>query len=275
MEEHRFFQSMLFVLIGILMKREREWRVTMLLDHIVHSVTKKPQVVAEDWTEKGIHAVVGGQHTQWGTYNALLYTKTSYIEWLAVEREEIANNANHPLIDLMHHDLKTSGAGFNTICIRTTAIDGLNSQLEQQGIKTSGVLHAERKTSSGLVRKWKMLFISEEISDALPSPFFIEWEESDEEKYRLLKKDGTIENSNLELSITACEFHVRNPREVMNKWKSYFQLMEQDEQTLLLENTQLIFKQSTNTKERLVSIEIDGANRQEEIIYEQATYRFL
>ena len=67
-----------------------------------------------------------------------------------------------------------------------------------------------------------------------------------------------------------------NPREVMNKWKSYFQLIEEDEQTLLLENTRLIFKQSRNeTKERLASIDIDGSNRQEEIIYEQATYHFL
>lgn len=247
----------------------------MYLDHIVHSVTKKPIEVAEDWTEKGIHAVVGGQHTKWGTYNALLYTKTSYIEWLAVEYEEIAKNANHPLIDLMLHDLKTSGAGFNTICIRTTAIDDLSKQLQEQGIKTSGVLHAERKTTSGLVRKWKMLFVKEDIGDALPSPFFIEWEESDEEKYRLLQKDGTIEKSNLELSITACEFHVRKPREVMDKWKSYFQLTEQDEQTLLLENTRLIFRQSNNIKERLASIDIDGSNRNEEIIYEQATYRFL
>lgn len=271
---HRFFQSMLFALIDILMRREREWRVTMYLDHIVHSVMKKPQEVAREWTDKGIHAVVGGQHTNWGTYNALLYTKNSYIEWLATEHEQIAENANHPLINLMLHDLKTKGAGFSTICIRTTAIEALNNQLEGQGIKTSGVLHAERKTTSGLVRKWKMLFVEEKIGNALPSPFFIEWEESDEEKYRLLEEDGTLEKSNLELSITACEFQVHNPREVMNKWKSYFQLVEQDEQTLLLENTRLIFKQSTNTIERLASIEIDGAKRQETIIYEQATYHF-
>ncbi|SDN42109.1 Glyoxalase-like domain-containing protein [Psychrobacillus sp. OK028] len=247
----------------------------MYLDHIVHSVMKKPQEVAKVWTDKGIHAVVGGQHTNWGTYNALLYTKTSYVEWLAVEHEEVAKKANHPLIDLMIHDLDTSGAGFSTICIRTTEIDGLNLQLQEQGIKTSGVLHAERKTVSGFVRKWKMLFVTEEISDSLPSPFFIEWEESDEEKYRLLEEDGTIEKSNLELSITVCEFHVRNPREVMDKWKNYFQLVEQDEQTLLLENTRLVFKPSNNTKERLASIEIAGAKKQEEIIYEQATYRFL
>ena len=248
----------------------------MYLDHIVHSVTKAPLEVTEDWIENGVHAVVGGQHTQWGTYNALLYTKTSYIEWLSVEHKEVAKSADHPLINLMLHDLKTYGVGFNTICIRTNSIDNLSNQLEEKGIKTSGVLHAERKTSSGLVRKWKMLFVNEEISDSLPYPFFIEWEESEEVKYQLLQEDGTINKSNLELTITACEFHVRDPREVMNKWKSYFQLIEQDEQTLLLENTRLIFKQSiSKTKERLVSMDIDGSNLHKEITYEQATYRFL
>lgn len=249
---------------------------TLYLDHIVHSVKKEPGEVAGEWIEKGIHAVVGGQHTQWGTYNALLYTKTSYIEWLAVEHEEITKMAKHPLIDLMLHDLNSSGAGFNTICIRTTTIHSLCNQLEERGIKTSGVLHAERKTTSGLVRKWKMLFLQEEISNDLPFPFFIEWEESDDTRYHLLQEDGTIDKSNLELSITTCEFHVGNPREVMDKWKSYFQLIEKDEQTLLLENTQLVFKQNlSETKERLVSINIDGSNLHTEVTYEQATYRFL
>lgn len=249
---------------------------TMYLDHIVHSVTKEPLEVAKNWMENEVHTVVGGQHTQWGTYNALLYTKTSYIEWLSIEREEVANNADHPLINLMLHDLKTSGAGFNTICIRTTNIAHLNNQLMDQGIKTSGVLHAERKTTSGLIRKWKMLFIHEEIGNALPFPFFIEWEESDEARYHSLQEDGTINASNLKLSITTCEFHVRDPREVMNKWKNYFQLMEHDEQTLLLENIRLIFKQSgIETKERLASIDIDGSNLHKEITYEQAIYRFL
>lgn len=246
----------------------------MYLDHIVHHVTKKPIETADDWNAKGLHAVVGGQHTHWGTYNALLYTKTSYIEWLALEHEEVANHANHPLVNLLLHDLKT-GPGFGTICIRTKTIDKLCKQLEEKGIETSGVLHAERKTTSGQVRKWKMLFVKEEVSDALPTPFFIEWQESDEERYQLLREDGTIEASNLELTISSCEFHVHNPREVMDKWQGYFGMKEQNEQTLLLSNTHLVFKQlETGTKERLASIYIGGSDKEEEIIYEQAVYRF-
>ncbi|WP_391204970.1 VOC family protein [Psychrobacillus sp. L4] len=246
----------------------------MYLDHIVHHVTKTPKEVAEYWCAKGFHAVVGGQHMHWGTYNALLYTKNSYIEWLALEHEAVALKANHPLINLFLYDLKT-GPGFGTICIRTSTIDELCLQLEEKGIETSGVFHAERKTTSGLVRKWKMLFVKEEINDALPTPFFIEWEESDKERYQLLQDDGTIDGSNLELSITTCEFHVGKPREVMDKWKKYFDLKEQDEKTLLLSNTQLVFKKLENgTKERIASIQIRASDIKEDIIYEQATYRF-
>ncbi|QFG00574.1 VOC family protein [Psychrobacillus glaciei] len=246
----------------------------MYLDHIVHHVTKTPKDVVEDWCAKGFHAVVGGQHVQWGTNNALLYTKNSYIEWLALEHEAVAFQVNHPLIHLFLHDLKT-GPGFGTICIRTSTIDELCLQLEEKGIETSGVLHAERKTTSGLVRKWKMLFVKEEINDVLPSPFFIEWEESDEERYQLLQDECTIDGSNLDLSITTCEFHVGKPREVIDKWKKYFDLIEQDEQTLLLLNTQLVFKKLENgTKERLGSIQIRASDIKEDIIYEQATYRF-
>lgn len=246
----------------------------MYLDHIVHHVMKKPIQVAEEWKEKGLHAVVGGQHIHWGTHNALLYTKTSYIEWLALEHEKVANNADHPLVNLLLHDLK-HGSGFGTICIRTVSMDKLHQELEEEGIETSGILHAERKTASGLVRKWKMLFVKQTVDDTLPLPFFIEWEIGDAERYEQFQADGTIKESNLELSITVCEFRVHNPREVMDKWKQYFHFKEIDDETLLLPNTQLVFKRLENgTKERLSKIYIDGFGGKRDIIYENATYCF-
>lgn len=247
---------------------------SMYLDHIVHFVEKNPLEIAEDWQQQGLHAVVGGQHINWGTYNALLYTKNSYIEWLSIEDEHIAQNTDHPLISLMLHDLKKS-PGFGTICIRTSKIDVLKQELEEKGIETSGVLYAERKTTSGFGRKWKMLFIREEVSDQLPMPFFIEWQETDEDRYELLKKDGTIVESNLQLSIESCEFHVKKPREIIKKWEKYLNVEQYDDQTLLLPNTKLVFKQlEDGTKERLIRVQIKGDSRQEAIIYEQGEYRF-
>ncbi len=245
----------------------------MFLDHIVHFVNKKPIEVAGDWQQQGINAVVGGQHLNWGTYNALLYTVNSYVEWLAMEEEQVARRVVHPLVELMLHDLN-EGPGFGTICIRANDLEVLRKDLENKGIETTGVLYAERKTAAGSLRKWKMLFIKEEVSDSLPAPFFIEWEETDDERYELLQKEGTVNNSNLQLTIESCEFHVANPREVIEKWTSYLNVTY-DHQTLFLPNTNLIFKQlKQGTKERLVSVQIKGLPNQEAIVYEQGVYRF-
>ncbi|MEK4520491.1 VOC family protein [Psychrobacillus sp. FSL W7-1457] len=245
----------------------------MFLDHIVHFVNKKPIEVAGDWQQQGINAVVGGQHLNWGTYNALLYTVNSYVEWLAMEEEQVARRVVHPLVELMLHDLN-EGPGFGTICIRANDLEVLRKDLENKGIETTGVLYAERKTAAGSLRKWKMLFIKEEVSDSLPAPFFIEWEETDDERYELLQKEGTVNNSNLQLNIESCEFHVENPREVIEKWTSYLNVTY-NHQTLFLPNTNLIFKQlKQGTKERLVSVQIKGLPNQEAIVYEQGVYRF-
>lgn len=245
----------------------------MYLDHIVHFVNKKPIEIAEDWQGRGLHAVVGGRHLKWGTYNALLYTKDSYVEWLSMEDELIASHAENPLVDLMLHDLRVN-PGFGTICIRTTNLESLRKDLEDKGIETSGILYAERKTTSGFVRKWKMLFIQEKVSDHLPAPFFIEWEETDDERYELLQKDGTIDTSNLQLSIKNVEFYVANPREVIKKWSKYLSVEALD-QTISLLNTNLVFKQlEQGTKERLVSVQIEGLPKQEAIVYEQGVYCF-
>jgi len=247
----------------------------MFLDHIVHLSTVTPEDVVKDWRQEGFHAVLGGQHIHWGTHNALLYTSNSYIEWLAIDNREIALNSNHPLVNLLLHDLK-NGPGFGTICIRTSNIEDIHTRLHKQGVQTSGVLHAERKTVTGHTKKWKMLFIQKEVNDTLPTPFLIQWEEGDEERYKVLIEDGTIGEENLQLTISECEFHVRNPRDTIKKWKSYFGLDEIEEGILLLGNTKLILKHISNLKrERLASVSIEGHNRKEIKNYEQAIYRFV
>ena len=85
----------------------------MYLDHIVHSVTKKPQEVAKRLDRKR-----NSCSCRWSTYHTgehimhYFIRKLAILSGLQLEHEEIAENANHPLINLMLHDLKTSGAGF-------------------------------------------------------------------------------------------------------------------------------------------------------------------
>ena len=216
----------------------------MLLDHVVHFIDEQPQKAVEYWRQHGFYAAIGGQHVNWGTHNALFYTKDCYIEWLAVEKPDVAEAADHPLTELLLHDQK----GFGTICLRTKSIAELDSRLNRAGFETSGVLDAERRTGTGELIRWRMLFIKEEAADQLPSPFFIEWQESDEQRYEALRKRGAIEPVNEELAIERLVFGVKDPEAAENKWRKIFG------GSLELPNCRLEFKRTEQQKERLEKV---------------------
>lgn len=220
------------------------------LDHVVYFSKMPPEVHVQEHEGTSI----GGKHKKWGTVNALTYTKNSYIEYLSVEHMSIAKQANHPLTNLLLHDLEDS-EGWGTICFRTDNIRELNERLNREGLVTSGVLDAERETSSGFVRKWRMLFIEQDVSEELPLPFFIEWEEPFEERMKSLREDGTITSINDKLSILSCELAVGNPEKRVNEWSNLLNLPS-TKSSLKLSNTELIFTKSTNKRERLVNVQI-------------------
>lgn len=232
----------------------------MELDHIVHFVRYSPRETAAHWQQKGFHATVGGRHLKWGTHNALLYLQDSYIEWLAVEKAEIASQAHHPLTRLLLHDR----VGFGTICVRTTAIKKLNKDLQAQGVATSGVLDAERRTEAGQLIKWKMLFIEEDVSAQLPFPFFIEWQETDEQRYEQLRANGMIRSSNETLSIERCIFGVWNVEETAAAWRKILG------GSLDLPNCRIEFRKTDQPQERLA--EVHFAEGETNVEFEYGNY---
>lgn len=232
----------------------------MHLDHIVHFIEETPEQAAAHWSEKGFYAAVGGRHEQWGTHNALLYLKNCYVEWLAVEKMEIARNANHPLTALLLHDRQ----GFGTVCLRTDRIEALNERLIKEGFETSGILSAQRKTGSGDVIRWKMLFLKEGISDRLPAPFFIEWEETDEMRYESLRKRQAIQPSNEKLELDSLIFGVHDPEESRSKWVRILG------GSLQLPNCRIEFEKIAGRKERLQKVVFKQGETEE--TYEAGVY---
>ena len=220
------------------------------LDHVVYFSEQPPEILAKEREGTSI----GGRHKHWGTVNALTYTRDSYIEYLSVEDAGIARNANHPLINLLLNDLE-EGEGWGTICFRTADIQQLNERLQEEGWETSGVLEAERETSSGFIRKWKMLFIEQAVTDELPYPFFIEWDESFEDRMRSLREDGTIKAVNENLHIARCIIHVHDPAAKVEKWAKLLG-MKVKGHSLLLPNTVLVFEESAGEKERLNEVKL-------------------
>jgi len=224
------------------------------LDHVVYFTTKNPQQVVEQEQIEGLHPVKGGQHLDWGTYNALFYTKNSYIEWLAIEDENIAKQSTQPLVKQLLYDI-ADGEGFASLCLRSNDIEKKNRYFQKMGYRTSGIIPAERRTSNGELRKWKMLFIDHKIDHTLPYPFFIQWEQTDEERYSSLREDGTVKPENEELTIKRCTFHVKNVEEKLIHWSRLLSLPTKGN-TLKLGNTVFVFEEKHNSKERLHTIEI-------------------
>lgn len=224
------------------------------LDHVVYFTKKTPTEIAREVTVEGIHPVEGGQHLQWGTYNALLYTKNSYIEYLSVEEEEITKNSTHPLTRQLLNDLQFR-EGFGSVCLRSDNLEEQNRYFQKLGYRTSGLIESERKTKNGEIRKWKMLFIEHKIDKKLPYPFFIQWDETEDVRFESLRKDGTLTKANEELTIQKCIFHVQDVNRKMTHWSRLLSLPIKGNQ-LKLGNTVFEFKESKDSVERLQSIEI-------------------
>lgn len=189
------------------------------LDHIVHYIKRNPREAVEKWQDHRFQAVMGGSHEKWGTHNSLLYTGTSYIEYLAVEKEEIAKSSNNPLIIQLIHDLNR-GEGIGQICFRTNDIMNVKTMLEQKGYNTFPIFPGSRKRDDGSIIKWKMLFINEILP--MPFPFFIEWEQPEEERFLDLKQRGMIdsklENHHVEFIFIAS----KNGEQTARKWSRIF-----------------------------------------------------
>lgn len=231
----------------------------MKLDHIVHFTHTNPEASSKFWNEKGFHAVAGGSHKNWGTQNALMYGPDYYIEWLTVEDKMRAEASEHPLIQQLRHD----GRGFGTICLRSDNLDQLAKQIEERGFKTIGPMDAERLTETGETIRWRLLFIDQPISSALPLPFFIEWEEPDEARFAGLKRKGAITELNEGLRLEALVFSVEDPARREAQWRSLLG------GSVALENCRLVFEAGQG-KERLREVRFESAGQ--EIVFEQGSY---
>lgn len=239
---------------------QKERGISMIkLDHAVYFTSKTPKEIVAEQNIEGKHAVIGGSHLQWGSYNALMYLKNAYIEWIAVENQEIAEKTKHPLIEqlLLDHE------GWGTICLAVDNLELLHEKLTSKGIQSSGILKSERKTEDGQIRKWSMLNIEQQISDTLPLPLLIEWKDKDDKRYEILRADGSIVSSSEKYEIQECIFSVENPVETAQKWAELFSL-ERSGNRLILPNAILNFiqKMDNNDKERLSDVLIGQINVQ-------------
>src|SRR5699024_1110655 len=232
-----------------------EGGIVMKLDHIVYFTMKAPEEIVHEQQSFGYNVVFGGKHKQWGTQNVLMYVQNAYIEWLTVDDDEKVQRSTNPLIELYRYD--RSEEGWGTICLSVEQIEQLEERLSGQGYQTSGVIHAERMTSTGEKIKWKMLFIEEPVSNELPFHLFIEWEQTEAAQRKRLRAEGAITTENEKLAITNCFLQSSNCTNRIKQWSTLLNIPVENETTLPLDNCTLTFMEGgEQEKNRLMDVSI-------------------
>ncbi|WP_459502642.1 VOC family protein [Bacillus sp. C1] len=253
----------------------------LAFDHIVHAAKCTPKEAEKQMEELGFHTVQGGEHTNWGTWNSLCYFDLSYIEFLAVQHEEKAIQADNPLVRETVEKLQ-KGEGILQIALRTDHIEELAVKLVEKGLQVKGPLEGKRMRNDGHLIEWKMLFVEQERENP-KFPFFIQWEESDENRRLDLQNVGVIApHSNNTKEIQNIYYAVKNVREIVERWKEILEVQVSHSevhkewnarcQRILLKNVNIQFCEPIGegfVQEQLVkygeypfAIELQGVNKQ-------------
>jgi hypothetical protein len=163
-------------------------------DHLV-CFFNNPEEAISALKQRGIHAINGGRHESWGTYNSLTYFGLSYIEFLGIENLSIAENQeeNRLITQIVEVLAKEKREGPARIAIRTNEIEQLAAKLKEDGFTVYGPLPGERVRADGEVIKWSLLF-PEKAANELTLPFFIQWEKSEEDRILDLEEQGLLES---------------------------------------------------------------------------------
>ncbi|MER2128777.1 VOC family protein [Solibacillus sp.] len=160
-----------------------------VFDHVVH-VVKKPELAVECLQNEGIHAVIGGKHEMWGTYNALSYFDLSYIECIGIFDDaqfEQAAREKHSL----HASIAQDKSGLTRFAVRTTTIEEDAKKFREAGLEVSGPTSFSRTREDGSVVSWQLLYVGMPTAK-VACPFFIQWDEADGVRRELLETQGVI-----------------------------------------------------------------------------------
>lgn len=229
----------------------------MKLDHVVYFAEGELEDVMEEQRSKGYALYPGGRHEQWGTANALMHIDNAYMEWLFVVDEKKAREAEslQPLVAQLLHD-RQYGPGWATVCFSVDDIEHFKEDADNKGYQTTAVIPAYRRTGNGELIRWKMLFVEQEPSDELPYPFFIEWEEREEERWKRLKEQGMLTTQDLAKRVTECVFHVNDPLHVTGEWAVLLSQKVGDHDNIRIGDVELRFIEKEAVRERLAEVRV-------------------
>lgn len=195
-------------------------------DHLVHFVTSPIEAI-EQFHAIGLHAVEGGKHEGLGTYNALSYYGLSYIELIGVYDKKAAEGSadmKYSLRESLKNDQFTEG--LSRIALRSDDLEKVAQKFRQLGLEVYGPHPMSRKRPDGSVVSWKLLYAGKQ-GEKLNLPFFIEWDERDEERKQDLIERSVIANHDKgDIRLSYVGFAVQNLEETAKRWADYLELQE-------------------------------------------------
>ncbi|MFC7392819.1 VOC family protein [Scopulibacillus cellulosilyticus] len=207
-------------------------------DHVVH-FTNNPESAIDKMNDLGFHALLGGQHQDWGTYNGLCHFDLSYIEYIGVED---INKAESVLDNFLIKQIvaeKNSGEGLSRIALRTNNIEQAGEWFHKKGLSVKGPVKGSRKRADGSLLEWSMLFIEDPESDPYHLPFIIDWKQTDEERRNSLINQHIIDRHLAgDARLSHVGIAVKDIEKSVSKWKEWFNL----------KNHQIIFNEQLNAK---------------------------
>lgn len=145
----------------------------LALDHLIITA-KDPEKAAKEFGEKhGVKVVEGGKHDNWGTCNYLAYfANDSYIEWIGMFDEKLAETSDNPLIVQTYDALSKGEEAFIQFAMRTKRMDDFIEHFQQDGVNYKGPFAGSRQRPDGSRLEWRMLFPESEKTSL---PFIVEW----------------------------------------------------------------------------------------------------
>lgn len=157
----------------------------MRFDHFLSWVPHREQAVAV-YKEHGLHVVIGGEHPDWGSHNALSHFGLQYIELIAVADREKAVHA--PQYNARERErLIARGGGALTFVVAVPDLAAAVATLRQRGLDVEEPERGRRIRPDGSVVGWQTAAIR---TGPQWRPFLIQWDQPDPERLADLRERG-------------------------------------------------------------------------------------
>src|ERR687889_1397134 len=186
-------------------------------DHAVIAVSDLDRAV-EAYRRLGFDVFPGGRHEHRGTHNALIrFGGADYIELLGVYDPEIAveSGLNGRTLAEFVHDREGGLVGH---CYATDDIEAEAARMREASLEMVGPFEMRRARPDGRTLTWRLL-VPEDIPWRRRWPFFIQWDDPDEER---LSIEGVGNHPNGAGSITGVSVVVRDLDEAVGLYSILF-----------------------------------------------------